>query len=53
MGVRIEVVFGEEPKDATQELVEDLDHNIVRREDLWDEKLQEDAVYTRCKKPNG
>lgn len=24
MGVRIEVVFGEEPKDATQELVEDL-----------------------------
>ena len=24
MGVRIEVVFGEEPKDGTQELVEDL-----------------------------
>jgi len=24
MGVKIEVVFGEEPKDATQELVEDL-----------------------------
>jgi predicted site-specific integrase-resolvase len=24
MGVKIEVVFGEEPKDATQELVEDM-----------------------------
>jgi len=24
MGVKIEVIFGEEPKDATQELVEDL-----------------------------
>jgi predicted site-specific integrase-resolvase len=24
MGVRIEAVFGEEPKDSTQELVEDL-----------------------------
>jgi len=24
MGVKIEVVFGEEPKDVTQELVEDL-----------------------------
>jgi len=48
VGVRIEVIFGEEPKDATQDLVEDfINYNVFRREDLRYEDPQEDTTCQR------